>query len=201
MKPIIVTDVDGVLLKWQHYAHNFCEFKGMNTNIARLLESRELFLNPFTNPDGSECVKSIVEYNHQPFMEHLPAYADARSFTEWLGHDFNFIAVTAMSENPEALERRRKNLDARFGSGKFIDVFGVGIRDSKAKVFHKLNQKYGDRLVGYVDDCAHHLIDARAFMPSAKLFHLVRDVRDASVIPCKVISSLTQLSKEDFINA
>lgn len=196
MKPIITIDVDGVLLFWQTYAVEFCKTNGLCTKLAEKLQKSDEFINPF-QIDGVEQPDLIVKYNQSEFMERLKYYADAVDFIDKHKDHYEFIAITAMSPDELYLGRRRRNLEKVFGRGVFSKVLGCHIRQSKKDLFNKVNIAYRDRVVAYIDDMAHHLNDAKECLPNAKLFHIIRDVREGASVPCTIVSKLTQINLVD----
>lgn len=193
MKPIIAIDVDGVLLFWQTYAVEFCEQNGLCTKIAEKLQTSDEFINPF-EIDGVEQPDLIVKYNQSEFMERLKYYHDALEFISTHKDYFDFVAITAMSPDELHLGRRRRNLENVFGRGVFQKILGCNIRESKKDLFHKVNIAYRDRVVAYIDDMAHHLNDAKEHLPNAKLFHIIRDIREGASVPCTIVNKLTQIN-------
>lgn len=195
MKPIILVDVDGVLLFWQTHAVKFCNEIGLCPKVAIMLQSRDVFVNPF-QVAGVPMRELLVKYNESRHMEHLMAYSDARDFIEKYKNDFHIIAVTAMSSDPEILQMRQKNLDWAFGEGAIKGIMGCDVGASKAHCFELIRDKVKAEVVAFIDDMAHNIEDAIKVFPRAKMFHLIRDVRETAKVPCTLVSKMTQIDIE-----
>lgn len=114
---IILTDVDGVLLKWDEGFKSFMESKGHyakpNTEHFYRLSMR---YKEFNDKDMMEFVE---EFNTSEGVSRLNPLNDAVEYVRKLNDNgYHFICITAISEDPAAREYRDQNL---------MDVFGMNI--------------------------------------------------------------------------
>lgn len=192
-KPIILIDVDGVLLKWQARVPQYCLEVGLDPTAALKMQNCEKVVNPF---DGLvlDPMQEIRNYNESDHMYSLPAYEDALEFMLDNKHLYDFIAVTAQSKKPEAFEKRRVNLENVFGCS-FLDVRTCDAAGDKWQMFNNIKYDYRERkILALIDDQAHNILSAyQVFGETIKLYHLIRGERVNSIVPCMIVSSLNQI--------
>lgn len=196
-KPIILLDVDGVLLKWQARVPQFCLEMGLDPTAALKMQNCEKVVNPF---DGLvyDPVQEIRNYNESDHMYHLPAYEDAKDFMDSVKEKFDVIFVTAQSVKPCAVKKRIQNLKSVFNIKDF-DIRTCDSNMGKLEMFEEIKSDYKDRnIVGLIDDQAHNLMSAyTVFGHNFKLFHIIRGERSGCTVACTVISCLSQVVLED----
>lgn len=183
-KPIILTDVDGVALKWQSGLPYFLASNNMPTEVALECIVDEQF-RPMTEIFG--CNESVArmlmdEYNNSRYMRYLSAYNDALVHINQLKHRFDFVAVTALGTKPGASINRIANLNTLFPSA-FKEIAVVNHGESKTELYKEISAKYGNRLVCFVDDLAINLEHCHDVMPDLKLFHMLRGPREEATCP------------------
>ena len=162
-KPIIVTDVDGVLVKWQSGLPYFAQKYGINSPGIQLLQCTENFIpynkifgDSFSEKEAKELFKL---YNSSEYIKYLSAYRDAAEVVNELKERFDFISVSALSSDMDTILKRRFNLNAHF-PGAFIDFFQCDADTPKTEVFQRIFHKYRDReIVTYIDDLPHNIED------------------------------------------
>lgn len=160
-KPIISTDVDGVLVKWQSGLPYFAQ--KYNLPVHHILEMiiDDQFVAPkdLFGVDEEFAQQLMVKYNCSDFIRYLAAYDDALKVVNALKDKYDFVAVTALGTSVDAKLNRQFNLNALF-PGAFLETFICDHSEPKTKLFEKIKEKYGDRVVAYIDDLPHHVDSA-----------------------------------------
>jgi FMN phosphatase YigB (HAD superfamily) len=131
MEKIILTDCDGVLLRWNEGFENFAEQKGYpkvpGTDTEYSMSLRH-------NITMKQALALIKEYNESDAMTSLLPFADSVEYVKKLAaKGFRFIAVTSLSDHPDAKTYRTENLKSLFGD-VFDDVVCLSMGASKANV-------------------------------------------------------------------
>ncbi len=131
MDKIILTDCDGVLLKWEDGFHRFVESKGHSRQPGTESEYSMSLRYGITSKTAQDYIK---EYNESAAIASLEPFADSTEFVSKLAQDgFRFIAVTSLSDHPDAHMHRTANLKSLFGD-VFDEVVCLEIGASKAHV-------------------------------------------------------------------
>lgn len=128
---IILTDVDGCLVQWEEGFDAFM----MSNGHSRLPETRSEYSMALrygiTIKKAQEYIKM---YNEGPAIASLEPFADSCEFVTKLAQDgFRFIAVTSLSDHPDAHKYRTQNLKTLFGD-VFDEVVCLEMGASKAHV-------------------------------------------------------------------
>jgi hypothetical protein len=117
MDKVILTDVDGVLLNWE-YAFNIWMQRhgyrlGKNANSYDMGERYDL-----TDKKKRELVKF---FNESAAIGYLPPLRDAIHYVRKLHekHGYVFHVLTALSDDHQAQDLRRQNLQKLFGETVF----------------------------------------------------------------------------------
>lgn len=179
-KKVIVTDVDGVLLSWQSGLPYFAQ--KYNLPLDHILEmiQDDKFISPgkLFNCDDELGEKLIEKYNASDFIRYLAPYMDALKQVNILKKEYEFIAVTALGGSIDSRLNRQFNLNALF-PGAFKDIYVCKHSASKEEAFRKVKDKYGDRIVMYIDDLAHH-VDMASFVfgKNVDMYFMKRGERD-----------------------
>lgn len=89
MKKVIITDVDGVLLKWQSMLPFFAQEKGIDLSEILKCQYTEEFIH---TKDLFKCTldrarKLKHEYHNSNWIRHLTAYNDALNVLNSLNKD------------------------------------------------------------------------------------------------------------------
>lgn len=181
MKPVILTDVDGILISWQSGLPYFAQKYNLPVDhILQMIISEE-FIAPKDLFDCDEefAMQLMEKYNTSDFIRYLSAYSDALCVVNQLKETYDFVAVTALGTSVESKLNRQFNLNALF-PGAFKDVFVCGHSAPKTELFQRAKEKYGDRIVCYLDDLGHHIDAAEnVFGDSIKLFFMPRGNKGA----------------------
>ena len=159
MKPIILTDIDGVVLNWQSNLPYFCGDLNINRDIAIAMIHDETYreASEMFNTSHSIAESLILDYNESDYMKTLSAYTDALCVINQLKSKYDFVAVTAIGKNTLTIKNRLSNLNALFPDA-FTDIHTVDYNQSKYVKLRHLESVYGDRIACYVDDLKKHLV-------------------------------------------
>jgi FMN phosphatase YigB (HAD superfamily) len=100
MEKIILTDCDGVLLQWEDGFEQFVLSKGH----SRVPDTQaEYSMAVRYNITVKKAQAYIKEYNESDAMSNLAPFADAVEYVSELASlGFRFIAVTSLSDHPDA---------------------------------------------------------------------------------------------------
>lgn len=131
MKKHILTDCDGVLLRWEEGFDLFMLSKGHQripgTESDYMMTSRY-------GLSSVDVVAFIHEYNQSPAIANLEPFADSVEYVTRLAKEgFRFTAITSLSDHPESKKYRTQNLLNLFGD-VFDDVVCLQMNASKAHV-------------------------------------------------------------------
>jgi 5'(3')-deoxyribonucleotidase len=182
-RPVIVTDVDGILVKWQSGLPYFAQ--KYNLPLDHILEMMvdEKFIAPSKLFNCSEefATKLLLKYNNSDFIRYLSAYEDALKVVNELKKTHDFVAVTALGNSVDAHLNRQFNLSALFPDA-FKDIFVCDYNESKDSLLTQVMEKYGNRVICYIDDLGKHTDSAvavfRQYNSKAKVFYMPRGERD-----------------------
>lgn len=208
-KPVILTDIDGVAIRWQSGLPFFLSKHNMPTDVALEMASDEKFRS-LTDIFGcnDQLAKILMEeYNNSSFIRYLNAYDDALQVINRLKVKYDFVAVTALGTTPSASLNRIANLNTLFPSA-FKEVCVVNHNESKTHRYLDAKAKYGDRLVCFIDDLAVNLNDCHNVISQLPLFHMIRGERDKPSAPHTIVrswfdieNSLMEEALDDIINS
>jgi len=114
MEKLILTDCDGVLLYWNNGIRPFMDLKGHKENPEHKNDYHLSLRYGLTYEQEQSLVR---EFNESQWVENLEPFADSVEYVKKL-HDkgFRFIAVTSLSDNPQAKVYRENNLHNLFGN-------------------------------------------------------------------------------------
>ena len=179
MKPVILTDIDGVCLSWQSGLPYFAQKYNLPLEHILNMIQDERFLSPgeLFNCDNELGARLIEKYNQSDFIRYLSPYMDALKHINKLKKDFDFVAVTALGDSIDALLNRQFNLNALF-PGAFKEILMCGHSESKEDLFIRAKNTYGKRIKFYVDDLAHHCDAASNVLMDIQVYWLARGERD-----------------------
>lgn len=127
MRKLILTDVDGVLLDWNHGFQKFLKRKGVTTHLQELRSLSKFYTNNL-----------IEEYNNSSYIGFLPPYKDSLEYVRYLHkHGAVFGAITSLSDNIYTGKLREKNLKEVFGSTVFEFVWCIQCMGDKTEYLRK----------------------------------------------------------------
>jgi phosphoglycolate phosphatase-like HAD superfamily hydrolase len=148
LEKLIVTDVDGVLLNWEEHFHEYMRSHGHQKAHDNPSYWQETYYPHLSEVRAREMV---YHFNTSAWMMGLPALHDARSGVARLVEaGYEFVAVTAMGEDPFSLLARTYNLDQLFGAGVFREVIATNMYDPDSKV-STLN-RWADQNIPWIED-------------------------------------------------
>jgi len=145
---IILTDVDGVLLEWEHHftkwmvQRTYFDKKGSRFHPYRLLENKE---NTYEMADRfgvtiPEIRKEIREFNRSAWMGTQRPMPDSQTWVKLLhAEGWTIIPITSQTSDKPAQELRKKRLAELFGKQVFSNyhILGTGAdKDSALAEFH-----------------------------------------------------------------
>lgn len=170
-KKVIITDVDGVLVKWQSMLPFFAQEKGIDLKDILSCQYSEEFIHTKDlfkcTPEFSRILKK--EYHNSDWIRYLSAYNDALEVINKLKEDYTFIAVTALEKSETALRNRSYNLNTLF-TGVFSEIH-LTDNDKESTFLHILAEQCesGNDVVAYIDDLAEHLLSFERALETIKL--------------------------------
>jgi hypothetical protein len=118
MGPLILCDVDGVLLNWEYAFDIFMKDIGFRANSNH----KKSYQLSDSYGISKEQSKSLVRrFNESAMVGFLPPLRDAVHYVTKLHreHGFVFHVITSMSLNPYSAELRKQNLRKLFGETTF----------------------------------------------------------------------------------
>ena len=145
---IILTDVDGVLLEWEHHftkwmlQRTLFDKKGSRYHPYRLLEDKE---NTYEMAERfgvtiPEIRKEIREFNRSAWMGTQRPMPDSQTWVKLLhAEGWTFIPITSQTSDKPAQELRKRRLGELFGEQVFSNyhILGTGAdKDSALAEFH-----------------------------------------------------------------
>lgn len=194
MKPVILIDVDGVLIQWQSNLPFFAAEHNIPTDriLNMVVDEKFRSMSELFGCDAELANKLMLKYNSSKWIRGLKAYDDALIAINRMKQKYDFVAITALGKSADCCLNRIANLNILFPSA-FIDVMTVDFNESKIPRYLDAKMKYKDRIVCFIDDLAKNLEDCRSVIPDIKLFHMLRGPRDKATEDCKEITSLFDL--------
>jgi len=118
MKNVILTDVDGVLLNWEHSFDIW-----MNSRGYKKIQNASEFYDTHIRYGISKEEKNVLvkNFNESANIGFLPPLRDAVYYVRKLHekHGFVFHVITSLSLNPFAQQLRTENLKRVFGQSIF----------------------------------------------------------------------------------
>lgn len=195
MKPIILVDVDGCIVKWQSGLPYFNSDHNLPMTAAIKMQYNEDFISPeeIFGLNTEIANKLMHKYNTSKYIRYLAGYPDAVEMINKHKEQFDFIAVTALSSDETATLNRLYNLNSLF-PGAFIDVLSCDFRESKTEKLRQIKARFGDRRIEcFIDDLGNNIRDAyKVFGEDINYFHIIRGDRTKCSLatPCKDIKEV-----------
>jgi len=115
---LILTDVDGCLLDWEYAFDVYMQQHGFNKVEGGALKYNIGARYNISNDQGRKLIKIFNESAHIGF---LPPLRDAMYYVKRLHeeHGYVFHAITSLSQDTNACELRKMNLQKLFGKTAF----------------------------------------------------------------------------------
>ncbi|BBC78266.1 hypothetical protein KNT65_gp227 [Escherichia phage EcS1] len=181
-RKVIATDVDGILVKWQSGLPYFAQKYQLPIEgiLDFLVDDKFVPPGEIFGCDEEFAVKLLLKYNNSDFIRYLAPYDDAVKWVNELKKEYDFVAVTALGNSVDAHLNRQFNLNALF-PGAFKDIMVCDFNESKDVLLEKVKEKYGDRVVCYVDDLGSHIESAVKVFEGTDVvsYHMPRGQRTA----------------------
>jgi len=145
---IILTDVDGVLLEWEHHftkwmlQRTLFDERGARYHPYRLLPDKE---NTYEMAERfgltkTEIRKEIREFNRSAWMGTQRPMLESQTWVKLLAAEgWTFIPITSQTSDIPAQQLRKKRLSELFGGHIFVNyhILGTGAdKDSALAEFH-----------------------------------------------------------------
>lgn len=174
-KPVIATDIDGVVLNWASNLPFFAAEFNLPTDVAVQMLIDGKFRSP---AEMFQCSRSVgdeilKQYNSSKWIRGLKGYTDALIYINKMKERYDFVAITAIGTDFSIAMNRMSNLNVLF-PGAFKDVLICDHHQSKDTLFYNAKSKYSDRIVCYIDDLSTHCQDAIEVWPDIPVMRMVR---------------------------
>lgn len=195
-KPVILTDIDGIMVKWASGLPFFAAKNNMPTDTMIEMIVDEKF-RPLTEIFGCSDEFSsqlMTEYNNSSYIRFLQGYDDALVVVNRLKAKYIFVGITALGNTPTAALNRIANLNTLFPSA-FKDMMMVNHNDTKTQRYLEAKKKYGSRIVCFIDDLAVNLEDCHNVMSQTPLIHMIRGERDVPKCQVTTVSNWYDIEK------
>lgn len=195
-KPVILTDIDGILLKWASGLPFFAAKYNMPTDvmIEMLVDEKFRDMTEIFGCSYEFAEKLMFEYNNSSFIRFLQGYDDALVVVNKLKTEYDFVGITALGNTPTACLNRIANLNTLFPSA-FTELMVVDYNESKTARYLEAKKKYGDRITCFIDDLAVNLQDCHDVMSHVPLIHVIRGERTEPKCKVKTVSDWHQIEK------
>jgi uncharacterized HAD superfamily protein len=125
-KPVLLTDVDGVILDWVKTFGEFAVSKGFKLNMPHPTSWE---MNEWFGATTEQIRALITEMNSSEIFERIPAFTDAQKVLPQLAEKYDLVAITSCSNDPITHQRRVKNLE--LVDVKFKEVHCLNFNESK----------------------------------------------------------------------
>lgn len=204
-KPVILTDIDGVGIKWQSGLPYFAGEMNMPLDKIIELQVHDVFI-PAGEIFGCNerlATELLKRYNNSHYIRTLQGYDDALEVINRMKKDFDFVAISSLGDTQEALLNRMYNLNTLF-PGAFKDVMIVPHNESKTQHYLTVKIKHADNLLFFVDDLKRNLDDCHAVISKLPLIHMIRGEREEVEVPHYKVNNwydIEKLAYEKFLPA
>jgi hypothetical protein len=157
-KPVIISDVDSVLLDWFAGFVDFLKSKDICTKHVNQNRGTTIFV-PTENITNINCEKTnkllVKEFSKSNFLKNLKIFQeDSQQHIQELSKEFDFIGLSCISKNKIIKRERTLNLQNIYGD-IFLDVICIGYGQSKEQHLKDLNKIHN--VYGFVDDRMKHI--------------------------------------------
>lgn len=187
MKPTLILDIDGVVLRWNSRLVEYLQTKGpVDPELARKVLNNEYLDLSFMGMDA------IFEYHRSVFIEQLLPFEPTTVETiAELANDFQLVALTSYSADPQAQQARHRNLEALF-PGCFTEVVILPTLSPKKTELRSLAARYD--VVGFVDDSPKHILESLDVLGRARTFWF-NSFKHNDALDCVRIHSLAEVAQ------
>lgn len=136
----ILTDVDGVLLDWENKFHEWMADKGHAVHE----DKHSYWLEDVYDIPPGKIMPLVREFNESSHIAFLEPFRDSVHYVKMLNQlwGYKFIAVTALSTDPDAIRLREYNLKTVFGTNIFAELHSIDTAACKRHILTQLKPKY-----------------------------------------------------------
>lgn len=160
-KPVIISDVDSVMLDWVGGFSDFLETKGICNEHLKDFIGKTIFLSipELTNTDCKDTNRAIFkDFSKSNALKELKAFqTDSVQHVKELADDFDFVALTCISKESRIQRFRKENLVNVYGD-IFKDIICIGSGKSKELYIKELAEN--NKVATFIDDRQEHIIES-----------------------------------------
>jgi len=163
-KPVLILDVDGVLLKWESNLPFFAldhgiKIKGVLKNYSR---ATHISFNELFGIKNTPIAQQLMtKYNTSAYGRHLSAFDDAIESVYKLKKKYKLVILTSFGDTIEHYTNRCKNLQA-FYPDLFAEIICISYDKPKSTMLKDISITHG-KIAGFVDDQLHNVDDVRHY--------------------------------------
>ena len=137
--PILLTDIDGVVLDYDHGFSIYLKEKGYDS-----------YSDFWRNEDFDAQQELVHRFNNSEHFANLPVFADAREYlNEMHKKGYTIVAITACGDHSEIVKKRKQNL----ASLPIHELICLPLSSSKKSVL----EKYKPTI--WIEDSYNHAFD------------------------------------------
>lgn len=148
---VIVVDVDGVLLYWEHGFHMWMVSNGYKNPSNKFYNIEDRY-----KIEEKEADTLIKSFNESAAMSRLPPMKDAMKYVKKLHEEHGFVlhCITAISNTRDMYNARLENLENLFGKTVVERLTLCGASENKPKFL----EEYVDSECFWVEDLMENAI-------------------------------------------
>ena len=139
---IIITDCDGILTDWEEAFDVWMSHQGYNTQVD---DFKKYYSVAYRYDLSDHRILSLVKkFNESAAIGFLPPQRDAQYYVKLLHerHQFKFVVLTSVSDNPKVALLRQRNLYKLMGKDAFKDIICLPLCADKKIPLMNLSIKY-----------------------------------------------------------
>ncbi|CAL9986007.1 unknown function [Vibrio phage D51] len=159
-KPVLIFDVDGVLLKWESNLPFFARDNGLRLKsiLQNYSKDNHVALKQIFGISDSDVAQQLADqYNLSSHGRYLAAFDDAVQHLYRLQEHYSLVVVTSFGSTIEHYTNRCRNLQAFFPNA-FEEVICLKHGVNKSDVFEDIERNHG-HILGFIDDQIFNLED------------------------------------------
>ena len=193
-KPVLVFDVDSVLLDWCFGFFSFLREEGYCTrHVDHLLGKTEFIpTNQITKIDCKDTNRQLAKkFSDTDWLTRLPLFQeDGVEHVQSLTDKYDIVVLTCIGETEDIINKRTQNLIEHFGD-IFLEIICIDYGKSKEHHLRELSSKYN--VVGFTDDKESHLEESIRAGVKPLLFSRGVEVSTEAQEKYTVISCLSEV--------
>jgi 5'(3')-deoxyribonucleotidase len=125
-KPVLLTDVDGVVVDWVKTFGEFVTSKGFTLQFEH---PQTWGMTEWFNASANQITELITEMNSSEIFARIPIFPDAQKVLPQLAEKYDLVAITSCSNDALTIARRKRNLEMI--DVKFKEVHCLNFNESK----------------------------------------------------------------------